>query len=165
MMAPLPVSRMPQPRGFTLIEMVITVAIVGILASAIVPFTQLAMQRAKEQELRDGLRQIRGAIDAYKKAVDDGRVARRADETGYPRTLDSLVDGVENLKAPGKKKIYFLRRMPSDPFAEPGQTGAETWGKRSYASPPDAPAEGDDVFDVYSRSDRVGLNGLAYREW
>jgi len=166
MMASFTISGMPPlPRGFTLIEMVITVAIVGILASAIVPVTQLAVQRVKEQELRDGLRQIRGAIDAYKKAVDEGRVVRRADETGYPRTLDRLVDGVEDLKTPDKKKIYFLRRMPSDPFAEPGQTGGETWGKRSYASPPDAPAEGDDVFDVYSRSDRVGLNGLAYREW
>lgn len=152
-------------RGFTLIEMMITVVIVSLLASAVVPLTQLAIQRVKEQELREGLRQIRKAVDDYKRAVDEGRVARRADETGFPRSLDSLVNGVENIKDPEKKKIYFLRRLPRDPFADSSLAAAETWGKRSYASPPDAPAEGDDVFDVYSRADGAGLNGLAYREW
>ncbi len=152
-------------RGFTLIEMMITVVIVSLLASAVIPLTQLAMQRVKEQELREGLRLIRKAVDDYKRAVDEGRVARRADETGFPRSLESLVNGVENIKDPEKKKIYFLRRLPRDPFADSSLTPAETWGKRSYASPPEAPAEGEDVFDVYSRSDGAGLNGLAYREW
>ncbi len=151
--------------GFTLIEMMITVVIVGVLASVVVPLAQLAVQRSKEQELRVGLRQIREAIDTYKRAVDDGRVARRTDETGYPRTLDSLVSGVEDIKDPGKKKIYFLRRLPRDPFSEPEQTAAESWGLRSYSSPPDAPSPGDDVYDVFSRSEGTGLNGLPYRAW
>jgi general secretion pathway protein G len=151
--------------GFTLIEMMITVVIVGVLASVVVPLAQLAVQRSKEQELRVGLRQIREAIDTYKRAVDDGRVARRTDETGFPRTLDSLVSGVEDIKDPGKKKIYFLRRLPRDPFSEPEQTAAESWGLRSYSSPPDAPSAGDDVYDVYSRSEGIGLNGLPYRAW
>lgn len=152
-------------RGFTLIELMITVVIVGVLASALMPLLQLAVQRTKEQELREGLRHIREAIDAYKKAADEGRVAHKADETGYPRTLDSLATGVENIKDPEKKKIYFLRRMPRDPFADGGIAAAETWGKRSYASPWDAPIEGSDVFDVYSRSEGLALNGTYYRDW
>lgn len=160
-----PSAVVPQQRAFTLIEMVITVAIVGVMASAAVPLAQLAVQRTKEQELRSALRQIREGIDAYKKVVDEGRVVRRADESGYPRTLDILVNGVEDRKASDRRKIYFLRRLPRDPFAAPQEAAAESWGKRSYASPPDAPFEGVDVFDVYSRSPGVGINGIPYREW
>jgi len=152
-------------RGFTLIELMVTIVIVSVLASSVIPLAQLAVQRGKEQELRQGLRQIRDAIDAYKSAVDDGRVARRTDETGYPRTLESLVEGVENIKDPERRKIYFLRRLPRDPFAEPDLAPAETWAKRSYASPPDAPIEGADVFDIQSKSDGVAINGTAYRTW
>ena len=152
--------------GFTLIELVVTMAIVGILASVAVPLGALSVQRAKEQELRSALRQIREALDTYKRAADEGRVLRRADGTGYPRSLDELVGGVEDAKTPVQAKIYFLRRLPRDPFhPDAGAAAADTWGKRSYASPPDAPAEGADVFDVYSLSERVGLNGVAYREW
>jgi general secretion pathway protein G len=151
--------------GFTLIELMVTIVIVSVLASSVIPLAQLAVQRGKEQELRQGLRQIRDAIDAYKSAVDDGRVARRTDETGYPRTLESLVEGVENIKDPERRKIYFLRRLPRDPFAEPDLAPAETWAKRSYASPPDAPIEGADVFDIQSKSDGVAINGTAYRTW
>jgi general secretion pathway protein G len=152
-------------RGFTLIELMVTIVIVSVLASSVIPLAQLAVQRGKEQELRQGLRQIRDAIDAYKSAVDDGRVARRTDETGYPRTLESLVEGVENIKDPERRKIYFLRRLPRDPFAEPDLAPAETWAKRSYTSPPDAPIEGADVFDIQSKSDGVAINGTAYRTW
>lgn len=151
--------------GFTLIEMVITVAIVGVLAAGTVPLVELAMQRTKEQELRNALRQLREGIDAYKKAADEGRVARRADETGYPRALDSLVKGIEDVKATDRRKIYFLRRLPRDPFAAPELGAAASWGKRSYASPPDAPLEGADVFDVYSLAQGIGINGIPYREW
>jgi general secretion pathway protein G len=153
-------------RGFTLIELVITVAIVGILASMALPMGDLVNQRAQEQELRSALRQIRSAIDAYKHAVDEGRIARRVDSPGYPPALEDLVNGVEDAKSPTEAKIYFLRRLPRDPFAaDAQQPAALTWGLRSYASPPDAPAQGSDVFDVYSRSERIGLNGQAYRDW
>jgi general secretion pathway protein G len=152
--------------GFTLIELVVTVAIVGVLASIAVPLGELSVQRGKEQELRSGLRQIRTALDMYKQASQKGQVLRRADGSGYPRSLNELVDGVEDALNPASAKIFFLRRLPRDPFyAEPGVPAADTWGKRAYASPPDMPAEGDDVFDVFSRSERVGLNGVAYREW
>jgi general secretion pathway protein G len=156
----------PNNGGFTLIELLITVAIVAILASIAVPLAEVTVQRNKEQELRTSLRQIREAIDAYKQAVDEGKVERSADESGYPRSLDVLVEGVENIKDPKKSKLYFLRRVPRDPMAadsslDPG----ETWGKRSYASPADDPQEGDDVFDVYSLSKGKGLNGVPYRQW
>lgn len=152
-------------RGFTLIELVVTVAIVGILAAAALPLTQIAAQRAKEQELHAALRQLRTAIDAYKLAADAGVIEKKADASGYPPALEALVAGVENIKQPERPRIYFLRRLPRDPFAEDGVGAADSWGKRSYESPPEAPREGRDVFDVYSRSNGVGLNGTAVRDW
>ncbi len=151
--------------GFTLIELLVTVVIVAILASVALPLSELSRQRTKEQELRQSLREIRTAIDAYKQAVDEGRVARSLVQSGYPPKLSMLVNGVIDIKSPVAKKIYFLRRLPKDPFAE-GEADAEvTWGIRSYDSPPQAPHEGKDVYDIYSLSDRIGLNGIPYREW
>ncbi|MFZ2266974.1 MAG: type II secretion system protein [Azonexus sp.] len=157
----------PDGRGFTLIELIITVAIVGLLASIVVPMAEVAMQRSREREFRDALQQIRTAIDAYKEAVDDGKILAEAQKSGYPENLQVLVDGVDDAKSPGKsQKMYFLRRIPRDPFAtDPGKSPADSWGKRSYASPADAPSEGSDVYDVYSRSSAVGLNGIPYRQW
>lgn len=153
-------------RGFTLIEMVIVVAIVGILASAAFPVASLVAQRAKESELRTSLRQMREAIDAYKRAGDEGRIARSVDASGYPPSLEALVEGVTDIKLPGERKIYFLRRVPRDPMqTDANLSPNETWALRSYESPPDEPAEGKDVFDVRSRSERTGLNGVPYREW
>jgi general secretion pathway protein G len=153
--------------GFTLIELVITVAIVGLLASIVAPMAEVAMQRSKEREFRDALQQIRTAIDAYKQAVDDGKILGDVLKSGYPENLQILVDGVDDAKNPSKtQKIYFLRRIPRDPFSDdPAKAAADTWGKRSYASPPDAPSEGSDVYDVYSLSKGTGLNGIPYRQW
>jgi general secretion pathway protein G len=151
--------------GFTLIELVVTVAIVGILASVTVPLAQLTLQRSKERALHLALREIRTAVDAYKQAADEGRIAKAADASGYPPTLQVLVAGVEDAKRVDHRKIYFLRRLPRDPFAPPENDAASSWGKRSYESPPDAPAEGRDVFDVYSLAPGNGLNGIPYRQW
>ena len=153
-------------KGFTLIELVITVAIVGILAMVAMPLMELSAKRQKESELRAALREIRGGIDAYKRAVDEGKLEKKVDESGYPHRLEDLANGVDNIQDPNKAKLYFLRRLPRDPFAtDPAQTAAQSWGKRSYASPPDAPLEGVDVFDVYSQAAGFGINGVAYREW
>lgn len=153
-------------RGFTLIELMIVVAIMGILASAAMPLGEMVVKREKERELRIALRQIRTAIDAYKQAADDGQIEKKADETGYPHRLEDLDTGMDDVKDPDKKKIFFMRRLPRDPmFPDTEVPAAETWGKRSYASPPDSPEEGDDIYDVYSLSEKAGLNGIPYNQW
>jgi len=152
--------------GFTLIELVITVAIIGLLASAAFPLASMAIQREKESELRAALREIRGAIDAYRDAANQGRITMEADKSGYPANLKLLYEGVEDASRPDKTKMYFIRKLPRDPFFPDGTaTPEDTWGLRSYASPPDAPQPGDDVFDVYSLASGKGLNGVPYREW
>ena len=153
-------------RGFTLIEVLATLAIIGVLTSIALPLAELNAQRHKEADLRIALRQIRNALDAYRQAGDEGRILRAAGASGYPKNLQVLVQGVDDTKNPGGGKIYFLRRIPRDPLYPDGSVPpVQTWGKRSYASPPESPREGDDVFDVYSLSDGKGLNGVSYREW
>jgi len=154
-------------RGFTIIELVITVGIVALLATAVVPSAQLVYQREREIELRGALRTIRGALDAYKYASDTGRIKKKVDQSGYPPDLQSLIDGVDDAStAKEGVKIYFLRRLPRDPFCPDATTpAADTWGLRSYASPHDDPQPGDDVYDVHSLSTRTGLNGVPYRDW
>lgn len=155
-----------QGRGFTLIELLVTLAILALLATLVAPVAQVTAQRKQEQELRRSLREIRTGIDAYKKAFDEGRVTRAVGATGYPPKLELLVDGVPDLRSPKRAKIFFLRRLPRDPFnPDPALADAETWGKRSYASEAADPREGDDVYDVYSTSTRPGLNGVPYNRW
>ena len=167
-------------RGFTLIEMVVVVALVGILAAAAQPILALVQRRSDETLLRQNLRTLRSAIDAYKLAASEQRIAVTAGASGYPPSLGVLVDGVAQLPvaaASGSasevpafgpvvvRKIYFLRRMPRDPFSDRSLPAAETWGLRSYESSSEAPAAGRDVFDVYSPSEGTGLDGSAYRTW
>jgi general secretion pathway protein G len=159
-------ARLKADGGFSLVELTVVVAIMAVLASSAVPLYELHVKREKEQELRVGLRQIREALDAYKRAIQDGRIARKADESEYPRKLEDLVTGIPDIKDPEKRKIYFLRRLPRDPMSEDESlSAAETWGKRAYESPPDNPQEGDDVFDIFSRSQNIGLNGIPYDKW
>ncbi len=159
----------PRLKGFTLIELIVTVTIVAVLASVAMPMLKMTVQRSKENELRANLRQIREAIDAYKKAADDGRIKKSIEDTGYPPNLEILVNGVVNEKDANKNKLKFLRRIPLDPMTP--VTNAESdylpnnWGLRSYCSDAADPVAGDDVFDVYSQSQQLGINGVPYSKW
>ena len=152
--------------GFSLIELLVVVAIVAVLATIGLPLAELAQRRTKEEDLRASLREIRNALDAYKAASDKGHIIRRAGESGYPPSLDILVEGVTDAQSPRGERLFFLRRLPRDPLAPPDVAKAsDTWGLRSYASTADEPKPGNDVYDVYSRSSETGMNGVPYRQW
>lgn len=148
-----------------MIELLVVMAILGVLAAAVLPLAESVVAAQKERELRAALWQIRDAIDEYKRAADAGRVAR-VTESGYPPNLNVLASGVPDAR-PGYENsfIYFLRRLPRDPFADPRTEAAATWRTRSYASPPDRPAAGSDIFDVRSGSDQEALDGSRYSTW
>lgn len=152
-------------KGFTLIELLVTLALISLFATMALPLAELTVKRSQEGDLRTALRQIREALDSHKQMADDGRIALRLGDSGYPPTLSVLVDGVVDIKSPERQKIYFLRRIPHDPLAEPSVKAEDSWGKRSYKSPYDRPRPGDDVYDVYSLSKGVGINGVPYSEW
>jgi len=157
---------MKAPRGFTLIELLVTLVLVGLLASISVPLYEVTSTRLREAELRAALRQIRTAIDAYKSAVDAGLIVKGATESGYPPSLEVLVQGIDTQNLGIGRRLVFLRQVPRDPFfLEQATPAAQQWATRSYGSGPDDPQPGDDVYDVASRSARVGLNGIHYREW
>ena len=168
--------------GFTVIELVVTLALVGLLAMVAVPLYEVTAIRMKEVELRSALRQIRTALDAYKDASDAGRIAKDAGDSGYPPNLKVLVEGVDSaqssvamtgvsaqnapLSATGPARIVFLRQIPRDPFAPDGAVPPEEqWGTRAYGAMPEDPQPGRDVFDVASKSAATGSNGVAYKDW
>jgi general secretion pathway protein G len=164
-------------RGFTLVEMLVTLTVLAILASAIVPIAKTAIQREKELELRRDLRQLREAIDAYKKLAAEKRIETEEDSEGYPPDLETLVNGVEvretgaeepeaavagrGVAEAKKKLVRFLRRVPRDPM-----TGSTEWGLRSYQDDRDSDVWGEEnVYDVYSKSRAKALDGTRYNEW
>jgi len=146
--------------GFTLIEMMATLAIISILATGIIPLSQVVYKRTKELELRNDLRLIRIALDEHKKLVDQKIIPVSATASGFPENLEILVTGVDLKTATGEKK-KFLRRVPKDPMMEEGE-----WGLRSYTDDPDSTIwGGQDVYDIYSLSDKQALDGTYYRDW
>lgn len=153
--------------GFSFIELMMTLAIMAVLVTVCVPMAEVARQRGKEHELRVALIQIREALDAYKRAADQGRIELRVGESGYPRSLEDLVAGVPDQKSPTRRLMYFLRALPRDPMTASSEQvpAAGTWGVRSYESPSEAPKAGADVFDVFSSSSGTGLNGVPYKRW
>lgn len=162
----LPSMRLCDVRGFSLIEILMCLALLGVLAGLAAPVAQNLVQRRQEQELRRSLQEIRFAIDQYKRAVDEGKIMVSAASSTYPPTLEILVSGVVDRKSPTGRKMFFLRRIPTDPFNDMSATpGVQAWGLRSYASEADDPRSGADVYDVYSLSNRVGLNAIPYRQW
>jgi general secretion pathway protein G len=151
--------------GFTLIELVVALAVLALLAQSAAALSSLAARRTQEQELRTALRQIRSALDEHKALADAGRIARAADASGYPRRLMDLVEGVPDLRSARGERIVLLRRLPRDPLADRSLPAEATWGLRSADSPWNDPRPGRDVFDVYSLHPGSGLDGRPYRSW
>ena len=144
-------------KGLTLIELIVTVAILSILASAVVPIARFQVKRQNERELHRGLWMMRDAIDHYKDAADKGAFQTKVGSQNYPPDLDTLVNGVDV----NSKKLKFLRRIPVDPM-----TGKAEWGLRSMQDDPTSDSySGDSVFDVYSKSQGVALDGTKYSTW
>lgn len=144
-------------------ELLVVMAVLGILAAMLLPLSELSVQRERERELKRALWQIRDAIDAYHQAAMTGVISLDGPASGYPPDLPTLVKGVKDAKSGGM--VYFLRQLPRDPFADPDLPADRTWTVRSYQSPPEQPSPGDDVFDIASRSTLVGLNGVPLKQW
>jgi general secretion pathway protein G len=151
-------SRTGSRRGFTLIELIVATTILLILTSLAIPLARVSIKREKERELRRDLWAMRDAIDRYKDAADRGAFqVKGVDSQGYPPDLDTLVKGVEV----GTKKMRFLRKIPVDPM-----TNSTEWGMRSLQDDPDSDSfSGDNVFDVYSKSQGTALDGTKYKDW
>jgi general secretion pathway protein G len=153
-------SRPAKQAGFTLIELIITTAILMILAGAALPIARVSIQRNKEAQLRRDLLDMRTAIDRYKDLADRNQIQAKAGTEGYPPDLETLVQGVPLAGKPGER-IRFLRKVPVDPM-----TGRKNWGKRCVQDDPDSMSWcGDDVFDVFSQSTGTALDGTKYSDW
>ncbi|WP_242641456.1 MULTISPECIES: type II secretion system protein [Candidatus Ichthyocystis] len=149
--------------GFTIVEAIITALILGIVAGMVLDQKQVVVKRNREQELRRALIQIRSAIDKYREAVSQKIIIQDESIPPYPPSLSILVRGVKTVN---EKTIYFLRRLPRDPFNnEPMEKDEETWNIRSSTSPPGEFSKGKDVYDVSSKSEEIGLNGIPYKDW
>jgi general secretion pathway protein G len=165
MRARAPLARRGRPRagstaGFTLAELVTVVAVMAILATVALPVAKFTVQRSRESELRATLREVRNAIDEFKRYSDNGLIPVDLGTEGYPKSFEVLVKGVDLVGQVDKKK-KFLRRLPIDPM-----TGKEEWGMRSYQDEPEASSwGGENIYDVYSLSPAKGLNGVPYRKW
>ncbi len=150
-------------RGVTYLELVATATIVLILASAVLPLGRVAVKRQRELELRRALREIRGGIDRYRQAVEQGQIGGtdvKVGNEGCPEELDTLVKGVQRVGALDRK-LKFLRRIPVDPMTQSAE-----WGMRCYQDEPDSGSWcGDNVYDVYSKSTAKGLDGTQYNTW
>lgn len=155
----------PSSRGFTLIELMVSVALIALFSTLALPLHEVTVKRTKEADLRTALRQIREGLDAYKQAGEEGRIVVQPGDSGYPKNLLLLVSGVKDLRSPTGAPVHFMRRIPRDPFAPTDLRPEETWGLRSYLSAYDQPRKGEDVYDVYSLSPDNGLNGIPYRQW
>ena len=158
-------SRARSSRGYTFVEMLVVVALVAVLASAVMPLAKVTMQRHREVELRRALRDMRTAIDRYKDAVDQGAIPPtriRPGSEGYPPDLQTLVVGVEAAgQGTTEKRLKFLRRVPVDPMTREAE-----WGLRSYEDKPDSKTwGGQNVYDVYSKSEGTALDGTKYSDW
>ena len=149
-----------QQRGFTLIELIVTIFIISILVGLAIPLARNSIKREKEFELRAALREMRLAIDNYKNASDRGLIMQKVDTDGYPETLQVLVDGVQ-MTGTVDKKLKLLRRIPKDPM-----TNSAEWGLRSYQDDPKMNSwGGQDVFDVYTKSEGTAFDGTKYKDW
>jgi len=147
-------------KGFTLIEMIIVMAILSLMATIVMPLAKTTAKRNKEMELRQNLRTIRTALDEYKKLSDEGKIYKGTGESGYPKNMQILIDGVPLIDGAGMR-AKFLRRIPKDPMNEDGE-----WGKRSYFDDPDSNIWDErDIYDVYSKSNGIALDGSRYEDW
>jgi general secretion pathway protein G len=154
-------SCLKRQRGLTLIELIVATAILLVLSSLALPLARVQLRRNQEYELRLALREVRTAIDHYKDASDQGRIQVEVETEGYPKDLQTMVDGVPLLNSPDEKKLRVLRRIPRDPL-----TNSTNWGLRSYQDDADATTwGGQDVFDIYSQSPATALDGSAYKDW
>ena len=159
-------------RGFTFIELIITLALVGLVSMLALPLYEVTATRIKEAELRQALRTVRAALDTYKAATDSGALKREPGQSGYPPSLELLTQSLDLASKPdasgtlASQRMVILRQMPRDPFNTDFQLPPEqTWTTRAYASRADDPQPGDDVFDIASKSSAIGLNGTPYSSW